>query len=646
MTKKQTHSLLIVLTLLCSAITAFSQSVSLRVASQAVQGQRFTVSITVADGEANITRETAPKLAGCTLIAGPGVSTMHSVQIINGRQTSSVSKEYTFTYSADKAGTVNIPALKIKVDGKDLQTQPKTLTILPPDQANQRNSRGNAYGYPPSDFDELEEWMNQMMGGGSPRAPQQPQVQAQSQFSPNDFLVTVSLSKNDVYEKEALIATIKLYTKHDVTKFQPVVMPQFEGFLSEEIDVTNQQPQQEHYRGENYYSVVLKKCLLYPQKAGRLTINSGTYDVTLQTVDYVSNGYYATPVPKSHNITTKSNSVSLNVKPLPSPAPASFSGAVGSFDITSSLIPQQLRTNEAAKYILTVKGTGNIKHLAEPIVPFPATVEEYTPTGEAQARFNGSNMEGTYTVTYTFVPQQTGKLTIPSWQYTYFNPATGKYVTVTLPAMERDVAKGIAGNAPAANQTMDTGNIRDIRHIVDVDESGLTLSHSTIFDSVWYWLAYLLSLAALISAILIYRKHIKSMADIQGRKIRKARSVAAKRLQKARAAMARHNGDEFYAALSAALWGFLSDKLKMPASSLTRDNIADTLTDAGADRETIGSTIRLLDECEMARFTPQHSDSEMSTLYADASAIIDTLNKLKPAQAKKEIRPVQSRYGV
>lgn len=644
--------LAVAIILISSVLTIEAQSVSLRANSQAIQGQNFTVTIVVTNGDANVTRANAPKLQGCTLLAGPGVTTMQSIQIINGQQSASVSKEYTFTYKAEKAGTVSVPAIKLTVSGKQMQTQPKSITILPPDQAAQSGGGygyGYGYGYP-SAMDEMEELMNELMGGqpSRPGRQQQPAApQQQSKVTAKDFIVAVTMSKKDIYEKEAVIATIKLYTKHNITKFQPKVMPQFEGFLSEEIDISSQTPQLEHFRGENYYTLVLKKCLLYPQKDGKLTINSGTYDVTLETVDYVSNGYYATPVAKEHNITTTSNSITVNVKPLPAPVPASFNGAVGDFKVSSSLTPEQLRTNEAAKYVLTVSGIGNIKHLAEPNIAFPATVEEYTPTGESDARFNGSNMQGTYTATYTIVPQETGTLDIPSWDFTYFNPATGKYVTTTLPAYSRKVAKGIgAPSTSSAPSTIDTGGLRDIRHILPVDESELSYRNTALFFKSGYWLGYLAALVILVGAVVVYRRHIKSAADVQGRRIRKARSVAAKRLHKARAAMDAHKSDDFYAAIAAALWGFLSDKLKMPASSLTRDNIADTLDKAGATPDMIERTIAVLDDCEMARFTPEHTDSEMSTLYSSASEVIDSLNRIKPHAADKKSEPARSRYAV
>jgi len=556
---------------------------------------------------------------------------MHSVQIINGRQSSSSSTDYTFTYQADKAGKVTIPAIKVVVDGKTISTNPKTITILPPDQARQRQS---PY------YDPFDEFF------GEPEPAPTPSQNREPAISAKDFIITVNLSKQSVYEKEAVIATIKLYTKHNVTRFQPKVMPQFEGFLSEEIPISQTSAQIEHYRGQNYYTFILKKCLLYPTKSGKLTINSGQYDVTLETVEYVSNGFYATPVPHERSLTTTSNSVSINVKPLPQPAPAGFNGAVGSFKATTELTPERLRTNEAATYTFTLTGTGNLKHLSEPVIPFPSTVEEYTPQAESDVKFNGADMQGTYTATYTIVPQEIGKLEIPAWQFTYFDPSTGRYVTAELPSYERDVAKGIASaSSSGTKESIDTETIRDIRYIARIDESKLDLDRTPLFNRVAYWIVYIVAVLLLVTAVIVYRRYIKSAADVEGRRTRRAHSVAAGRLRKASAAMKAHDNDTFYAAVASAMWGYLSDKLKMPASSLTRDNIADKLSTAGADNDLVNQTIAVLDQCETARFTPDHSESEMTTLYNDASAVIDKVQRIKVQKTPRKTETAQSVYG-
>ena len=69
-----------------------------------------------------------------------------------------------------------------------------------------------------------------------------------------------------------------------------------------------------------------------------------------------------------------------------------------------------------------------------------------------------------------------------------------------------------------------------------------------------------------------------------------------------------------------------------PSSALTRDNISDKLNDYGVAPELVAQTIDLLDECEMARFTPEHSDTEVSELYDRAANIINAIDSTKPAK--------------
>ncbi len=595
--------ILTLMMLLCAMVGMAQASLSVQAPGQVIQGRNFTVTYRLVNAEGSI--NTAPELKGCVLRYGPAKSTMQSYEFINGKSSSSTTYDYSFTYYAEKAGTVTIPSMSITVDGKTLKSQPKTIVILPPDKSSQQDSRqGN--GAPAAS-----------VGGGNVK-----------KISPNDLIVTVSLSKNHIYEQEAVIATIKVYTKHNISSFRATTLPSFDGFLSEELEV-NEQPKIEHFRGDNYYSAVLKRCLLYPQKSGTLTINSGRYDVTLETYEEISNGFFITRRPIEQNITTVSNQVSVSVAALPQPQPADFSGAVGHFSVNTSLEPQTLRTNEAATFTYTVNGTGNIKYLKTPDIDFGPGVEEYDPESESDAHFNGSDMTGTFTATYTIVPQQVGDFHLGAQKFVYFDPAKKQYVSLDIPAYSRRVAKGTANASAGVQQTGIDQKIDDILYIKPLKGETLHEEHERSFYTTFYLLCYLIVAAALIATILIYRRQLKLNADVAGRRTARANRVANKRLKLARAEMQRHHNDEFYNALSAALWGYISDKLGIPSSALTRDNISEKLAEAGASEELIAQTIHVLDECEMARFTPEHSDTEVSTLYQNATDVINGLEATK-----------------
>ena len=102
-------------------------------------------------------------------------------------------------------------------------------------------------------------------------------------------------------------------------------------------------------------NIILKRLLLYPQRPGKLSVNSGKYDVTVVQYETVNMGFFRTQRPIERQVTTSSNAAALQVNALPEPKPAGFSGAVGSFSVETKLEPELLRTNEAAVYSYIVK---------------------------------------------------------------------------------------------------------------------------------------------------------------------------------------------------------------------------------------------------------------------------------------------------
>lgn len=586
----------------CLATQAFGQtSFRLQAPRQVVEGNRFTLSFVLTNGEANPPK--APELTNCKLLYGPSTSTMSSMQWVNGHQSSSTSITYTFTYRADKAGNVSVPAVSVICDGKKLTAQSTSFTILPPDK-NAPSQGGSGV--------DVNDYTTQT---------------PTKKISPDDLFVRVSLSKSSAYEQEAIIATVKVYTKYNISSFRATQQPTFEGFLSEELEVPDDVAQ-EHYNGQNYTTAVLKRCLIFPQKTGKLTINSGTYEVTVVQYELVSNGFFQTRRPVEQQLLTRSNTASVNVQPLPEPRPASFNGAVGSFTATASMSPTELRTNEAASYVLTISGTGNIKQLKSPELDLPAGIDQYTPKTDIDARFNGSTLSGTYKVTYTLVPQQPGNFEIPASEFSYFDLASKQYKTIPLDGFKIKVAQG-ASTSVATEQTAISKGMTDILHIRPSDTANQAREHSFTFRKGWYALLYILTVISFIIVIFVYRQQLKLNADIVSRKRARANKEARKRLSEARKKMDSGDWDGFHEALNGALWGYLSNKLGIPASGLVRDNIAEQLQAFGAQPETIADIINILDECEMARFTPSHDNAEMAGLYEKAASAIRQIENIK-----------------
>ena len=583
--------------LVCATALQAQVNFTVKPPSRVYEGQRFPVTFRLTNADGSDLK--VSQINGCSLLYGPSVSQSQSYQVVNGKASSTSATEYTYYYKADKAGTFTIPAASIVADGKHLSTKAVTFTVHSIQDANTPASQR------PVDVDDVD---TQAAG---------------RRVNSDDVFVRIILSKSSAYEQEAIGCTIKLYTKYSISSFLPTRQPAFDGFLIQEVDVQPSLNQMETYNGQNYMTAVLKKCIIFPQKSGKLTINSGNYDISVVQYDNVNMGMFQVRQPKEAKIKVNSNSASINILPLPQPQPDGFTGAVGTFNIDSRLVGNSFRTNDPATLIYTISGTGNIKYVKEPVIDFPTEFEQYTPKSDIDAEVQGNDVTGKITVEYTFVPQSVGDFTIGSNKFVYFNPQTKQYVTLNTPSYPIKVAKGVS--APVTTDQKDVENKNsDIRHIYLGDKNPMKQHHLVVFES-WYWILYIGLLIVAGAVLAINRRNARLNADVTGRRTAKASKVARRRLKAAEGFMKSGDSDKFYEEMLRAIWGYLSDKLSMPVSQLSRDNISATLASKGYSEENANAIVTVLDDCEMARYTPD-SSSHMDSVYERG---VNAINKLE-----------------
>lgn len=601
----------LIFTLVVLAITAVANaadvSFSVDYPRQVVQGNKFQISFSLRNAEGNGFK--APEVGGCKLLYGPSKSSSYSSQWVNGVSSSSSSEEYTMVYRADQAGKYTVGSATVSVGGKQYSTKPFTIEILPPDRsAQQGNNRG-------SQSVQIDNANTQTAG---------------KQVSSKDLFVRIILSKSNVYEQEAVVCTIKLYTKYQISQFIANIQPSYNGFLIEELPVSPNLNEIEHVNGENYMVAELKKCILFPQQSGKLTITSGTYDVTVVQYEQFRTPFGIMRQPVEKQLQVKSNTSSVNILPLPEPKPASFNGAVGNFTVSTEIKPQVLKTYEAATYSYIIRGSGNIKYLKSPTIGFPSQFDVYDPQNNINAKPSGSTVSGTVTIDYTFIPQFVGKYEIPGTEFTYFNPATRKYETLTTQKYDLTVAKGSGAASQAPKGGIEQKN-RDILHIKTGDLH-LKQEHSYAVEGFGYWLWYIVPLLLLAAVLFYYRKALKARSDMQLMRTKRANKVAQKRLRAAKQWMRAGDKNKFYAEVLTALWGYLSDKIQIPVSELNKENISAELTNYGATDEVIAAVIEVLNNCEFAQYAPELSGNDMESIY---SAAADAMDKLENTKRKK-----------
>lgn len=621
---KKLFSILTAVLLICGTLAA-QTSFQVIPPRNVIAGNRFAVTYRLSNGEG--TSLNAPAISGCKLLnPQPGVSTSQSYQIINGQASSSSTVEYTFIYRDEKDGTFTIPAASIVVDGKKLTSQATKFTILPADQASGAQQGGGGYGYG--------------YGGGSQQQQSVHVDDLASQddtsrpISKDDIFVRIILNKSHAYEQEAIECTIKLYTKFQrINSFMMTTPPTFDGFLIEEVDTQAALNAVENYNGQNYVTAVLKKCIIFPQKSGKLTISSGKYDLSVVQIERVSNGWFVSGRPVEREVHLQPYSSSVNITPLPEPRPAGFDNAVGQFTFESRLAPDKLKTGEAASLEYIVTGTGNIKYIHEPKPEIPDDFEQFTPKTDYRTRVSGSTVTGTMMVDYTIVPQSVGTFKIPEQKFVYFNPSKKAYVTLTAPGYNMEIAKGSGTTISAEQREIEARNT-DILHIKTGDKH-LSLAHEPVIFSWWYWTVAALLVVLLVVAIIVYGRQVRLNADVAGRRNARASKVARKRLREAEGFMKSRQPEKFYEAMLKAMWGYLGDKLSMPVSQLTRQNIFETLMERGVAEDAANRVLGVLDQCEMARYTPDSSsEASVEAVYNEATSSINELEKSNISKRK------------
>ncbi|MBQ3363456.1 MAG: protein BatD [Muribaculaceae bacterium] len=591
--------------LLLTVLTAQAVSFTVEAPRQVIEGNKFNVTFVLNNGEGS--SFSPPEVSGAKLIYGPSVSHSYSSSWVNGKSSSSSSEEYTMIYKATATGKCHIGAASIVVGGKRMATKAFTIEVLPsgssqPSQQPQRTP-------------------------GAPTPYSDPMTQsADKEVSGKDLFVRIEMSKPRVYEQQAVVCTIKLYTKYQISQFMPTIQPSFDGFLIEEIPVQPSLNKVETLNGERYMTAILKQCILYPQQSGNLTISSGNYDVSVVQFDTFKSifGSISKPVEKSLKVT--SNKATIHILPLPEPKPASFTGAVGKFNVTTDLKPAMgLKTYSAAIYRYVISGTGNIKYIKAPEVKFPDQFDVYDPKTDVQVNDGAGDMSGKVVMDYTFIPQYAGEFDIPASEFSYFDPETGKYETVTVPARHLSVAKG--EGQPSNHYRMKNMDIRPIKS----GDLGLKKSHGYIVDGWTYWLWFLLPLLALVGLIAYYRRQLKERADVRRMRSKRASKVAQRRLKAARGFAARNDRSGFYAEMLNALWGYMSDKLSIPVSELSKDNINAELEQYGINEQLRKESMELIDKCEFAQYAPELASGDMNAVLDEAAGIIDRLESVKRA---------------
>lgn len=551
------------------------------------------------------------------LVWGPQKGSSSSIQIINGKRSSSHQTTFTYILIPKATGTFQLPVATALLSGDRISSTQASIQVVS-DGASSSQSSGQKGG--------------KSSGGG------QTSSTGSGEISSNDLFMRLSLSRTEVVIGEPITATLKIYQRANVVGFENAKFPTFNGFWSQETYVPNNiEFKRESLDDKIYNTAVLRTYVLIPQQSGTITIDPAELVclVNIRTAPSTSNSLFDSFFQDEYRTIRKrvtTPAVKVKVNPLPAGQPASFGGGVGNFGISARLTTDNLKTHDAASLVITVSGRGNVALLEEPKVNFPPDFEVYdTKTTENTDKSNGGT-SGSKSFEYPFIPRSHGDFTIDPVEYSYYDVNAGKYVTLRTEPLHVKVAKGKGGDSTPVTTVNSGVERKDVKSLADdirfifTGKPGLSGSGSFFVGSVFFWILLALMILGATSVYLAFRKVAAMRADVAGTKNRRATKMAQKRLKLAGEYLDKNLYTAFYEELHKALIGFVSDKLNMDMSEISKDNIASALTEGGVSEEQTKAFTDLLDACEFARYSPDGGNEAMRSHYDAALKVISSID--------------------
>ncbi len=592
--------------LLCWAWAAAQVEFTARAPQMVEAGTAFRVEFSLMTDNEKLTPTglSAPDFAGLNVIAGPSSSRSQNISIVNGRRSESYTHTYTYVVSAPAEGKITIGPASVTADGKSYSSEPVQIEAVAGESAAAAGQNASGSG------------------------------QSSATLAKDDVLVRIVPGRTAVYKGEPIRVQLKIYTRVDLAGVQNARYPAFNGFWSQELNTTPQWTQ-ETYNGKLYNSQIIREFLIFPQQAGTLSIEQFALSVIARIVtqgqrqsifdDFFGGGPSIQDIP----IELTAGPIPITVKELPAGAPAGFNGAVGQFRLEGGPGQLDIPANSSANFDVTISGSGNLPLVESPAIALPTSFEVYTVKTTDAYTPGGANITGSKTFSTPFIPRAEGEYTVPPVEFSYFDPTAGRYQTLrTQPYTFQigqdtgggNAATGLIGGANREELKILSEDIRFIR----LGDPGLKRPGRTFLWSGVYWgiMAMLISSFSLLLRYL--RKQIRLRGDITLVRNRRAQKVALRRLKTAEKYMLAKDGAGFYDEMLKALWGYLGDKLNLPAAELSRDRVQAELAGRGVEPELTDRYTAAIAECEYRRYAPSGGE-QIGDVYHQAVELISKM---------------------
>lgn len=601
------------------------------------------------------------------VVGGPQQSS--STTIINGARSTSL--EITYAFRAKRKGTISLPQGIINVDGREFKSNAVNIAVIDGTVRTQHAQQNrNPFDDPffnqdPFDDDvfaaiqkQQQQMMQMMQRNGGIQQRMMPQQQAQRSAPPqaeitkenlnSNLFIKVNVDKTNVTLGEQVTASYKLYTRVPM-EINLTKLPSLIGFWSQDFKLPQvPKPKLEVVNGKEYQVFEIKRTALFPTQTGTLELDPaeasgiarilkpkrvrqenpfGDDDLFNQFFGSMmmndpnfSNQYMTTYDYEDVKVNIKSSPVKISVKEVPlANRPASYAGAIGAYTIESNIDKTELTTNDVANITLKIAGTGNLKLINAPKINFPTDIDAFDVQQKDTITNTNNVIAGFKNFTYSIAPNVAGVFTIPASEFSYFDPELQTFKTLTTPEYTLHVKPG--------KEDKNMANVlpRDIHDIHCVKTKVHKIKSIQLIKSPLYWGGFALPMLAYIGLIAFKRKEDKLQQNVVLFKNKKANKIALKRLEKAEKYLNLSAQNAFYEETAKAVWLYISDKLNIPLSTLSKELAEIKLSEKKVSSSLKSELFRVTDQCEMALYAPDSGSMKMHQTYSDAYKLIGKL---------------------
>jgi hypothetical protein len=582
-------------------------------------GENITLRVTI-EGQANINGSPAlPDLPDFQVYSGGRSS---NFTFINGQVSSSL--QFTYILVPKHAGNFTLGPVTLVYDNKTYSTAPMTIMV----------GSGGAPRQAPAPSG----------GSTAPGAAPAP-VASPGRHGNDPVFITTQVDRHEVYVNEPLVLTFRFYHRIPILAQPQYTAPSTGGFWAEDLP-----PQREYVATVNgvEFQVTEIKTALFPTTAGKLSIGPATLvvqveDFNRRSADPFADDFFRNFFSGGRQVGLKSEPIAIKVKPLPAEGrPVEFTGTVGQWALSARLDRQSAKVGEAVTLEVRVFGVGNVKSVGKIELPPVTGFKVYDTISSTDVQKQDYRVRGVKTYRTLLRPEVTGTLTVPPIAYAYFDPKTGRYERMQVPALQLKVAPGEAqaqnfpapGLSAAPEQSAPGVKVmaKDIRYL----KLQVPLTGQTPPRPLEFWLAgFGLPALGLAGIWLWRRRQDKLAADPVYARRRAAGRSARAALHQAHLARNRKDAQGFYSALSLSLMGYLADKLGLSRSGVTQREIVRRLLLAGGEEKKVTQLTELLDECDFARFAPGDREAAaMEQHEALAESLLTEFSRMLAKEAK------------